>query len=324
VDASGQAAGLSAASQMRLSEAEAEQARVLAARVALRLSPSTRIGLAYAQGADGMVAQLQGQDRPAFMIAGSASDDTGLFRRPDMALALRQSVGRFGLTFSTENGQAISGAPVWIEQFGPASRRHDALRGMGVALDRDWGALDAALSLDWLQEDRTVLGARFHDSFGAGGSDSLFLGLAGGWSFAPDWRLGGAARRGWTWADRQGLVTAGSRLESSAWSIDLERRGVLASGDAIALRLSQPLRVDNGGIMLNLPSFYSYDTQSAEYTLQHLNLTPNGRELDAELAWRGPLWGGQGAMSLFWRADPGHYAATPDDGGVALRWNRKF
>jgi hypothetical protein len=43
-----------------------------------------------------------------------------------------------------------------------------------------------------------------------------------------------------------------------------------------------------------------------------------------ELAWRGPLLSGEGAASLFYRRDPGHYEAMPDDKGVALRWSRKF
>jgi len=33
---------------------------------------------------------------------------------------------------------------------------------------------------------------------------------------------------------------------------------------------------------------------------------------------------GNGAASLFYRNDPGHYASLPDDKGVALRWSKSF
>src|SRR5690606_35205156 len=54
---------------LRLGGEDAESARVLAARIASQLAPGLQLGFAYAEGADGLVAQLQGQARPAFMIA---------------------------------------------------------------------------------------------------------------------------------------------------------------------------------------------------------------------------------------------------------------
>jgi hypothetical protein len=69
---------------------------------------------------------------------------------------------------------------------------------------------------------------------------------------------------------------------------------------------------------------YSYETLLAEYGLRSIALAPRGRELLGEVAWRGPLLSGEGAASLFYRRDPGHYAALPDDAGMALRWSRTF
>ena len=94
--------------------------------------------------------------------------------------------------------------------------------------------------------------------------------------------------------------------------------------DSLALRLSQPLRIESGGLSLNLPVDYSYATLSPVMGLRRLSLSPHGRELDAELMWRGALWNGAASASLFWRKDPGHYATLPDDRGVAISWNRQF
>jgi hypothetical protein len=131
-------------------------------------------------------------------------------------------------------------------------------------------------------------------------------------------------RNGWTFARGGGLVAGGSRLTSRAWSFDVAREGVFKNGDSLAFRLSQPLRVESGGLNLNLPVAYSYATLSPTYGVRTLSLTPQGREIDAELAWSGRLFMGDAAASLFLRKDPGHYADMPLDEGLALRWSAGF
>ena len=111
---------------------------------------------------------------------------------------------------------------------------------------------------------------------------------------------------------------------SQAFAVDLEKLGVFARSDRLALRIAQPLRVESGGVRLNLPVGYDYATLSPTYADSFYNLTPSGRELVGEVAWRGELWGGAAAASLFWRQDPGHVASLPDDRGVALKWGRGF
>ena len=144
---------------------------------------------------------------------------------------------------------------------------------------------------------------------------------------------GGVLPAGGAWAERcgkgsrarlTGLVSAGSRLESRAWALDLTRRGVFARDDTLGLRLSQPLRVESGGLNLLLPQSWSYDSLSATYGIDRIALAPTGRELVGELAWQGHFLGGNGAASLFYRRDPGHYAQVPDDKGAALRWSARF
>lgn len=324
IDRSNLVAGNDPANQLRLSPEDAERARVLAARVALRISPKAQLGFTYAEGADGLVLQLQGQERPAFLIAQAPGGDEGSFRRTDVALAFRRQFGGWGLTVSAESGAALSGNELDLAGEGFYGRKEDAVRSIGMALDRRFGAFDATLGASLMNEQRTVLGARFHDAFGGGGADTLFLDATAGWSIAGKWRLGGSWRQGWTYAGNGALIGNGSMLSTRAWSVDLERRGIFAADDRLALRFSQPLRVESGGLKLDLPVSYSYDTLSATYATELLNLTPEGRELLGELAWRGRLWGGWGSASVFYRRDPGHYAEVPDDAGVALRWSTDF
>ena len=321
IDDSGEAVR---AGELRLDREDAANARVLAARVASQLAPGLALGFAYREGADGLVAQLQGQDRPAFLLAPEAGGDSGAFRRSDAAFALRKRVGAWGLTLSAEQGETVSGAAVRHAAEMRGRLLEDGVATYGLSLDRQVGPVGLEFGLSRMDEHRTLLGARFHDAFGLAGSRTLFADARAGWDFAAGWRLGGALRQGWTSARDGGLVAPDSALVSRAWSLDLERRGVLGSSDALGLRLAQPLRVEHGTLNLVLPVGYSYDTLLADYGVRSLSLAPHGRELLAELAWHGPLFAGDAAASLFYRRDPGNYATLPDDQGVALRWARKF
>ena len=324
VDATGRIAKLPWTGQLRLTREQAEQARVLAARAVLQIAPGRRVGFAFEQGADGLVAQLQGRDQPAFLIARSPLDDLGFGATGQTSLAVRESLGPWGLTVSAERGSAQAAARVSL-----AASASDRLPGVpasriGVALDRRFGNLDAAFGASWLLERESVLGARFHQAFGASGADSLFLDASAGWQVSSGWRLGAAWRSGFTRPQVSGLVTAGSRLVTSAWALDAQRIGIFAADDSLALRVSQPLRVESGGLSLNLPVDYSYATLSPVYGQRLLSLTPQGREQDVELVWRGGLLNGTAMASVYYRKDPGHYSTLPDDRGVAISWNRRF
>jgi hypothetical protein len=120
------------------------------------------------------------------------------------------------------------------------------------------------------------------------------------------------------------VIGAGSDFVSRGWSADVSKQGVFSRADSLGLRLAQPLRVEGGGLNLTLPVGYDYTTLLPTYGTSLLSLTPQGREIDSELAWRGGLWGGDASASVFYRTDPGHVASLPDDKGVALKWAKRF
>ena len=314
--------GVTSIAPLRLGRADAQQARVLAASVTARLAPGRQIAFGFRQGADGLVAQLQGARSPAFYVAGAPGDDLGFLSGNKTAVAMRQILGGFGLTVSGETGQALT-APERFVGEQRLRREDERMQRLGVALDRTWGAVDGALGASWLREDRTVLGARFHDALGRGGANSGFVDARAGWSLRPDLRLAANWRGGYTLPRGSGAIIGG-RLLSQAFAIDLEKLGVFAQGDRLALRIAQPLRVERGGVRLNLPVDYDYATLSPTFASSTFALTPSGRELIGELAWRGALWGGDAAASVFWRKDPGHIASLPADKGVAMKWGRGF
>ena len=74
-------------------------------------------------------------------------------------------------------GETLSGDGVWLANRNYGSRTDDAVRHLGLTFDRRWGGLQATVGFDWMNEERTVLGARFHDAFGGGGAQTMFVDL---------------------------------------------------------------------------------------------------------------------------------------------------
>lgn len=314
--------GVAALAPLRLAPHDAARARVLAASLTARIAPGRQLAFGFRQGADGLVAQLQGARAPAFFVAGAPGEDFGFLTGDKSAVALRQMLGGFGLTLSAEAGTALTAPERFVGEL-RLRREEERMRRFGLTLDRRWGDFDASLGASWLREDRTVLGAKFHDALGRGGAHSAFIDARVGWALRPDLRLGASWRGGHTTPRGGGAVTGG-RLLSQAFALDLEKLGVFASGDRLAVRFAQPLRVERGGVRLNLPVDYDYVTLSPTFATSTYALTPSGRELIGELAWRGELWGGDAAASVFYRKDPGHFSGLPDDKGVAVKWGRGF
>ena len=324
IDGKGRISQMPWSGQLRLSQKDAEAAKVLAARVVARIAPDSQIAFAFAQGSDGLIAQLQGHSQPAFLIARSPLDDVGFGRTDSFSFAARHRLGPWGITMGAEHGSAINAAPQVSAASPAALTRLAPADRLSLTFDRRFGQFGAALGASWLGESRTFLGARLHEAFGTGGADSLFLDASGEWRPAQNWRIGVAARSGITWARSSGSIAPGSRLLTSAWALDVSRTGLTSPTDSLSLRLSQPLRVENGGLNFNLPVDYSYDTLRPTFALVPLSLVPRGREIDAELIWRSPLLTGSAMVSLFYRRDPGHYSTLRDDKGMAVSWSKPF
>jgi hypothetical protein len=140
------------------------------------------------------------------------------------------------------------------------------------------------------------------------------------------WRLGASARGGRTRLDlvTGGLVAGSAPLTSFAFAFDVAKAGVLRSDDRLALRISQPLRVEAGGLHLDVPADYDYASGATRVDRRFAALVPSGRELDVEAAWSLALSAGSLDANLYWRQDPGHIDALADDVGAALRFTTAF
>jgi hypothetical protein len=295
-------------------------------RLVARLSPAASLGFAFEDGLDRLVADLRDKRRrPTFLVAGDPLVDIGFQRREQTALALRGDLAGWGVTASAEGGEvaaaAFGGEAVALGRRRPA-RPASATR-YGLAVDREFGTVLAAFGGSWLTENQTILGARVREGYNTAGADSLFLDAELSWRPAFDWRVGAAWRHGSTEVASISGVTGGLRLTASAWAVDVSRFGVFGPDGALSLRVSQPLRVANGAGK-DLPVEYGYDFRGSGMVATGTTLAPSGREIAAELNWQGPVLRGWATAGLYYRRDPGHLAALPDDHGAALSWSARF
>ena len=284
--------------------------RLVAGSAIARLDAKTKAAFGFAQGAKSLERQLSGAEAGAFLIARDISGDPGFQASRGASMAVRRDLGFAGLTVATEQGK------VW--QKVRTSAAGAPYRWTSVALDRRFGDRSwASVGLSRLQEKDTLLGGQLGTVFGGRGSSSMFLDLDARRELGAGWSATLSGRRGWT-------DFAGGKFQSGAYAFDLAKLGVMGARDRLGLRLSQPLRIERGGIAMLLPTAYDYATLSETNTVSRLSFTPSGREVDAELSYSTLLGKGWLGTNLFMRRQPGHIATADADIGAAIRYSLDF
>jgi hypothetical protein len=289
---------------------DAQRSKLVAGSAIARLDSKTKAAFGFSQGAKALERQLSGAQSGAFLIARDISGDPGFQARRGASMGVRRDLGFAGLTVSAEQGR------VWQEV--ETSATDSPYRWTSLSLDRNFGSRTwVSAGMSRLDEKGTLLGGRLGSLFGDGGSSSLFLDLEARREFGAGWSATLAGRRGWT-------DFAGGRFQSAAYSFDLAKLGVVTGRDRLGLRLSQPLRIEKGGIAMMLPTGYDYETQTETNEMSRLSFTPSGRELDAELSYSTLLGEGWLGANLFMRRQPGHIASAEADMGAAIRYSLDF
>ncbi|SFJ78697.1 Subtilase family protein [Sphingomonas sp. NFR04] len=307
--------------RLGITSRDAGVARMLATTVSGRLGAKAQFAFGASQTGNVLTAQLAGRDDPAFLIARDPLSNAGFDTDVGGSAAVRQAIGRWGLTVASEVGDVLS------QRAGDAAALQARWLRFGydrstVAVDRRFGGLNASVGVTRLSEDNTVLGARFSAGLGAARATSLFADLGVRWDLGLGLSLGGSLRQGWTNVRlREGIQGAGL-IRTNAWAADIGKDGLFGS-DSIGLRVAQPLRVARGGIGLTLPQGWDYGTLSVtSWSSERINLAPVGREIDYELRYHWRFADGDVSSNLFLRRQPGNIAAMPSDlgGAVRLSW----
>jgi hypothetical protein len=307
-----------------LSPDQAERARTIAGIVMQRLGSTASFALGFAESGATLSARLAGRADPAFLVAQDPTHNLGFDSQVRGSAAMRQLFGTWGVTAAIETGAALSRDAEAL----PAVRDHYQRYGYekaALVVDRRFGPLQAALSGTRLAEYNTLLGARFSNGLGGTRAATYFLDVAARIDLGARWSVGGSLRKGWTIAELRNGVGGGGTIHTNAYAADIAGDGLFGRNDHFGLRIAQPLRVTRGGIALRLPTDYDYATGAVtDWTTQTLNLAPTGHEIDMEGRYSLPFLWGDLQTNMFYRRDPGNFAALPDDVGATLRWSAVF
>lgn len=289
---------------------DARVSRLIAGTALARLDARTSAAFGFSEGAKSIERRLSGAQAGAFLIARDVSADPGFQARRGASMAMRRDLGFAGLTVATEQGR------VWQEQ--KTSATDSPYRLTSISLDRRIGEHSwVSLGMSRLEEKRTLLGGRLGALYGEHGSSSLFLDMEARHDFGSGWAATLAGRRGWT-------DFSSGKFSTAAYSLDLSKSGVFGADDRAGFRLSQPLRIERGGIGMMLPTGYDYATESETSSFSRLSFAPSGREVDAELSYSTMIGNGWIGGNLFMRREPGHVSSANSDMGAAIRYSLGF
>ena len=304
---------------LSLSERDRAQARALAGWVVTRLSDHLQIAGGIARSGTALANQLDLRRAARFLMAETGEEGLGFSSAPGFAGAARWGWRNWSVSLSADKGDILVWNPGYL-------RRYDrtAYDSVGINLARQAGPVLLDLNMRRLNETGTVLGARFGPMMGSPGAVTHFAAMRALYTGPSGLRLSGRYQRGWTHVPAGGVRPEVDQLVSTSWAVDAMRSHVWHTGDELALRVSQPLRVARGGFNLSLPTSWDYGLSQASYAPRYFGLAPKGREVDAEILYSTPFRLGVASASLFARKDPGHYAQAPDGVGFALRWGTAF
>jgi hypothetical protein len=303
--------------QAGLSYEDARQARIVAGMAVSRLTPNTAMAFGFSETGRALQQRLAGTSQNAFLVARDPMARSGFHSDDANSVGVRHSIGSVGVTVTGERGK------VWDRGFKQALRDPGYSVG-GITADRRIGPAMVSLGASRLAEESTVLGGRFDSLFTGAGATSYFLDGGASFDFGGGWGAFASYRHGWTSLPGTGGLVKEGRFASNAWAFDLSKVNAFASGDKLAFRVMQPLRVSAGGFDLSVPTSYDYSSRTVGYEDRFLNLSPTGREIDFEAAYSMRILGGDLGLNSFYRKDPGHIAGVKDDIGAAIRFTLGF
>ena len=237
------------------------------------------------------------------LAPGTFTDD-GAFANPFLGFArdgagvgLAMDVGANALRIAAFHGTAQHG-----ERRDPGSGQ-----ATGVLSEYRFGDTGLAVQAGWLAEAEAALGSRPSGAFGALASDTAIAGLSTHRRLADGWSLLASAHAGMSRVENSGhgMVRDMSALWTGSFAVGLMGEKVDGAGGRLALRLSQPLRVEAGQARLR---WVSGRTPDGAVTVEDaaLDLAPSGRQLDLELVYARPLAGGEAHLAAIASRDAEH------------------
>ncbi len=160
---------------------------------------------------------------------------------------------------------------------------------------------------------------------GAAAGRTFFAGAVASHKFRSDWSAVAAAFVGRTIPSvrGRGAIREIGVLTSSSFGLALRGSGVFTSSDEIDLSLRQPLRIESGSALIELPAGRTRYGEALREKLD-VSLEPSGRELDLQASYSrsfGPI---DLRATTGWIRQRGHVRNRDDDPYGLLELRRSF
>lgn len=170
------------------------------------------------------------------------------------------------------------------------------LEGSVEAVDK----LRLGLQLSGLEEQGSLFGGSARGALSVDNTDTLAIGLTARWKLNNKLSLHSIYSQGYSWVrERQhGILQNFSTIGSSSYAIGLSGNHLVREGDTLSLTWSSPLHVDDGSLVLDVPTGYDVVEGRAYREQEMLELGSSEREMNLELGYHLPL-GKQSAMAAY-------------------------
>lgn len=124
--------------------------------------------------------------------------------------------------------------------------------------------------------------------------------------------------------DEMGLIRDWSGVRSEAFAVGLIAADIMQDGDRLGIVIGQPLRVAAASATLDVPVARDLEGE-IQRRRDKVDMTPSGRELRLELAYRRHLDEDQTLSTwLLLQRQPGHDRNAEPAAGLGIRWIRRL
>jgi hypothetical protein len=189
-------------------------------------------------------------------------------------------------------------------------------------LSRSFQKADLSIQLGSMFEEEAVLGSRGVGGFGiADRATTRFLSLDGYFQLTPSIGMTGHIESGMTSVAMTQEATFFAPMDdfiTTSWSVNLSGRDPVAGMSTWVIGVTQPLRAENANVTAAVAT--RVDPVSAKPVFESLRfpLTPSGRELAVEAAWRYQHDDWMIVANIARRFDAGHVAGRTDSSALIL------
>ncbi len=192
--------------------------------------------------------------------------------------------------------------------------------GWVAELEKKFDGGVARITAGLVKEDSAMLGVTGSSAFEMSGAETNYISFSGAYKLTKKDSLLVQVSAGNTVSGGEALIKD-SEARTMSWSLGLLRQDTLREGDALALAISQPMKVMSGSMDLSLPTVDENGLGGFESS--RVDLASEQTETDFEVGYMAPL---SKVSSVHFNAAYKQNVANSDDNAtvVGLRFSTRF